>query len=290
MDLHRTAERIESSPALERPARALSDAARRLLPPGRRKDALTGTWLGHALHPLLTDFPLGMWMSGSVLDLFGGAGAAPHARRLVGLGVVAAVPTALSGVADWSDTDDGPRRLGVVHAAVNGAAWALYGASYLARRRRKGPLGVALGVAGGVVATVGGYVGGHLSLARGIGVDHTAFEDPPLDWSPVDLAAAPSEGELAWARAGAAAVMVARDRGRLYALSARCNHRGGPLPEGRLEDGCVTCPWHGSTFRVDDGSVARGPAPAPQLAYEAREVEGRVEVRLGRRGRERRRA
>ena len=141
----------------------------------RTADALRGTWLGHALHPLLTDFPLGAWMSGSFLDLFGGVEARRPAQRLIGFGLLTAVPTAASGLAEWRDTGGGARRVGVVHAAVNSTAMTLYGSSYLARRRGRHGLAVALGVGGGVVATLGGYIGGHLSLVRKIGTADPGF-------------------------------------------------------------------------------------------------------------------
>ena len=74
-------------------------------------------------------------------------------------------------------------------------------------------------------------------------------------------------------------VMIAKQDGRLYALANRCSHRGGPLADGELEDGCVTCPWHGSAFRLADGGIERGPASVPQPAYEARVSDGQIEVR-----------
>ena len=137
--------------------------------------ALRGSWLGHALHPLLTDFPLGAWMSASFLDLFGGRDARGPAQRLIGFGLLAATPTIAAGLAEWRGTRGGARRVGVVHAAVNATATVLYGSSWLARRRGSHRLAVGLGVGGGVVATLGGYIGGHLSLVRKIGTSDPRF-------------------------------------------------------------------------------------------------------------------
>jgi uncharacterized membrane protein len=126
----------------------------------------------------MTDFPLGTWMSASLLDLVGGRSARPAAQRLVGFGVAAAIPTAATGLAEWLRVDRATRRVGVVHATVNTTAMALYAASFVARRRgRHGPA-VALGITGGVTATIGGYFGGHLSLARKAGTRDPRLAEP----------------------------------------------------------------------------------------------------------------
>jgi uncharacterized membrane protein len=161
--------RIESAEALDRPGAVVERAARAVARPGAAHDLLTGKWLGHALHPLLTDFPLGAWMSASLLDLVGGRASRAAARRLVAFGVAAAVPTAATGLAEWLHADQASRRVGVVHANVNTSALALYTASLVARRRGHHGRGVALGIAGGLAATAGGYLGGHLSLVRKVG-------------------------------------------------------------------------------------------------------------------------
>ena len=170
--------RLEGSEALDHPGGVLATVADAVVRSDRARDVLTGAWLGHALHPLLTDFPLGFWASASVLDLVGGRAGRPAARRLVGLGVLAAVPTAASGLAEWREADAPSRRVGTVHAASNSAALTLYASSYLARRRGRHARAVALGVAGGLVATAGGYLGGHLTLARKTGSRDPAFARP----------------------------------------------------------------------------------------------------------------
>jgi uncharacterized membrane protein len=161
--------RLECSDAIDVVARRLAPLADAVVRNRRLADGLRGTWIGHALHPLLTDFPLGSWMSASFLDLFGGPDARRPAQRLVGFGLLAALPTAAAGLAEWQATAGGARRVGVVHAAGNTTATTLYGLSWLARRSGRHQLGARLGVGGGVVATVGGYLGGHLSLVRKIG-------------------------------------------------------------------------------------------------------------------------
>jgi len=133
--------------------------------------ALTGKWIGHALHPLLTDFPLGAFLSASYLDLFGGEDSEGASDKLLGFGLAMTLPTALAGAAEWRTADRRSKRVGVVHAALNGGVGTLYLASLVARRNEHRKLGVALGVGGGLLAWVSGYLGGHLSLVRGIGVE-----------------------------------------------------------------------------------------------------------------------
>jgi hypothetical protein len=171
---------LERTRAIDTAGRPLEALARTALRSRAVAEGLRGAWLGHALHPLLTDFPLGAWASASFLDLFGGDDARPAARRLVGFGLLASLPTVASGLAEWQTVGGrGARRVGVVHAAVNSTATVLYGCSWLARRRGAHARAVALGLGGGVVATVGGWFGGHLTLVRKLGTADPAFGSDP---------------------------------------------------------------------------------------------------------------
>jgi nitrite reductase/ring-hydroxylating ferredoxin subunit/uncharacterized membrane protein len=280
--LHRLAERISELDALDRPAALVAGVVRRVVRPGAVKNALSGTYLGHPLHPLLTDVPIGTWTSALLLDLFGGSESDEAAERLVAAGILAALPTAISGYSDWADTtmsNPRARRVGIVHAASNVTALALYSASFLARRRGRRGRGKALALAGAGALGAGGYLGGHLSYAEGVGVAQTAFERGPREWTPVIAEAELAEGKPASADAEGIAVLLVRHNGVLYALADRCSHRGGPLHEGELVDGCIQCPWHGSRFRLVDGSVQAGPASVPQPAFETRLRDGQIEVR-----------
>lgn len=280
--LYALAERVGQLEGLDGPAEAVARKVRGALDPGPVKDAISGTWLGHALHPLLTDIPIGTWTSATILDLIGGRRSREAAERLVGIGLLAAVPTALTGTSDWADTtpaDDSVRRIGAVHAVANTAALLLYGGSLAARRRGRHGRGVALGLAGSGALSVGGHLGGHLSYDKGVGVKQTLFREAPAEWTPTVAEAEVREEEATHASAGDVDLVLARHGGRIYALADRCTHRSGSLSQGTVADGCVTCPLHGSIFRLEDGSVVRGPAGAPEPAFDVRVEDGMVEVR-----------
>jgi hypothetical protein len=170
--------RLEQAEFLDRAARPLQAVSRRLLgsPPARR--LLQGEWIGHAAHPLLTDLPLGAWMGTSILDLIGGRRSAPAADRLLAFGLLTALPTAVTGVAEWNQTDGAERRVGMVHAGANSAALGLYTASWLARRAGHRYTGMMLAMLGGGTASVAGYLGGHLTLVRKVATRHPAFDEP----------------------------------------------------------------------------------------------------------------
>ena len=169
-ELHAAVACVEHEQRLDAPSQALQRIVHRAVPEGTTKDVLSGTWLGHALHPMLTDLPIGFWTSAWVLDIIGPRRYRDAARVLVGLGVLSAVPAAVTGASDWSDTSGATRRVGLVHAAANGSAAVLYLGSWIARRRGRNAQGIVLGMAGAAAATVGGYLGGHLVQGRGVGV------------------------------------------------------------------------------------------------------------------------
>ncbi|HEX4100850.1 MAG TPA: Rieske 2Fe-2S domain-containing protein [Pseudonocardiaceae bacterium] len=276
---HELVRRIERFTPLDKVARPLAGLVGKVVRPRRVRNLLSGTKLGHPVHPMLTDLPIGAWSMSALLDTVGGTGAEPTADLLVGVGILGAVPTAMTGLNDWSDTIGADRRVGVVHAGATVAALGLYLASLIARcggRRGRGKL---LGLARLGVLMAGGYLGGHLSFARAVNVNHTTFEHRPQEWTPVLADAELGEGEHRRVSAGGAAVLLVRDGGQLYALANTCSHAGGPLDEGELVDGCVVCPWHASTFRLTDGSIVRGPASIPQPAYQTRVSDGKIEVR-----------
>ena len=173
--------RLEETTALDAAVQAVEPTIRTAFGTGIRAAVLRGDWLGHAVHPLLTDLVLGTWTSATVLDLFGGAQSSAAAQRLIGTGLLAAAPTAWTGWAEWSAAGPRDQRLGLVHAATNALAISVYAASWIARRRGRHGAGVKLALVGATVAGVGGYLGSHLAVARKLGSRHPAYREGPLD-------------------------------------------------------------------------------------------------------------
>jgi nitrite reductase/ring-hydroxylating ferredoxin subunit/uncharacterized membrane protein len=272
-------ERIETAQILDQPAEILSGVISKAIPPGPIKDLLSGTPLGHPAHPMLVTVPIGAWTAVTVLDFFGGKGTRDAARKLTMFGALAALPTMATGASDWSDTLGAERRVGLVHAVGNYAALGVYGLSYVARRRGRHTRGKVLALAGAGLLAATGYLGGHLSYAYGVGVDTTAFQGAPEDWTDVAADADVTEGKATYVEAGGVPVLLSRVSDRVVAIFDRCTHRGAPLHEGRIAGDCVECPWHGSKFRLVDGAVEQGPAQLPQPRLEVRITDGRILVR-----------
>lgn len=278
------AERIERAPVLDRPVRVLSDAVVRALPPGTRTDTLHGVPFGQPAHPALVRMPLGCWTSAVLLDLFRGSERA--SGTLVAAGLAAALPSAATGLADWSALHRHQQRVGLVHAISQAGATTLFGASLLARATGRSGNGKVLSAGGLALATVGAYLGGHLALRLGAGASHAEPIDhlAGLGWHDLCPLSELPDGRLARRQLGYLSLLALRTGDAVYVLSDHCAHLGGPLHQGRVvtvrDATCVTCPWHGSTFRVSDGAVMHGPATARQPAFESQVTEsGWVQVR-----------
>lgn len=169
--------RLENTAALDVPVRALEPTVRAVFGTGTRGSVLRGDWLGHALHPLLTDVVLGSWTSASMLDLVGGRESATAAQRLTGIGLLAVGPTAWTGWAEWSESGPRDKRVGLVHAVTNAVAIGTYAASWRARHQGRHGAGVRLGLAGMAISGAGAYLGGHLAAARKVGSRHPAYDE-----------------------------------------------------------------------------------------------------------------
>jgi len=278
------AERIERSPTLDRPVRVLSETVVRALPPGTRTDALHGVPFGQPAHPALVRMPLGCWTSAVLLDLFRGSERA--AGTLVAAGLAAALPSAATGLADWSALHRHQQRVGLVHAITQAGATTLFGASLVARVAGRPGNGKVLSAGGLALATVGAYLGGHLALRLGAGASHAESIEhlSGLGWHDLCPLDELPDGRLARRQLGYLSLMTLRTGDTVHVLSDHCAHLGGPLHQGRVvtvrDATCVTCPWHGSTFRVSDGAVMHGPATARQPAFESQVTDaGWVQVR-----------
>jgi nitrite reductase/ring-hydroxylating ferredoxin subunit/uncharacterized membrane protein len=255
--------------------------------PGRLlKSFLHGSvWLGHALHPLLTDVPVGAWTVAVAADVLAALSpAVPHVvgDLAVAVGVVTAYAAVVTGLTDYADTYGQERRVATAHGLLMTLVTLTYTASMLMRwlggPGAHGPA-VVVAVAGYVVMSLGAYLGGHLVLDKGTMVNRNAFVHGPRKWTDIGTPEDYPEGSMKKAKAGSTAVLVVRLGGALQVIGDTCSHAGGPLDEGTLEGDVVTCPWHGSRFCVRDGSVREGPATFSQPQFEARVEAGKVEVR-----------
>jgi nitrite reductase/ring-hydroxylating ferredoxin subunit len=276
-------DQIEAADGLDGPARALAARVRKATAPTALKEALSGTWLGHAVHPLLTDVVVGSFLSTTLLDVLGGDDGGRARRRLIGVGILASLPTALTGANDWGDSEygnDPVRRVGLVHAACNAGALTLYAASLPARRNGHGLRGTVLGLGGATLLGLSGYLGGHLSFAQGIGPDQTIYDAGPTDWTSAGDAVDVADGRPARVVVDDTPVLLLRDGDQLFALHDRCSHRGCSLADGTVDGDEIECACHGSRFARADGAVRRGPASAPQPSFDVRERDGTIEVRL----------
>jgi nitrite reductase/ring-hydroxylating ferredoxin subunit/uncharacterized membrane protein len=246
-------------------------------------NVLHGTWLGHPLHVVLTDVPLGCWTAAAVFDILEAAGRRRLGRgadSAITLGLVGAAGSAVTGLADWSRIGGGgPRRIGLAHGLLNTTATACYITSLCLRRNHARRAGRQFAFAGLLISTVAAYLGGHLVYKERLGVDHSTDYPPPEDFVPVLAETELPENELKRVTANGMPVLLVRRGERIYALAETCAHLGGPLAEGKLEDTSVRCPWHGSCFSLEDGRVLEGPSVHAQPVLEVRIHNGQIEVR-----------
>jgi nitrite reductase/ring-hydroxylating ferredoxin subunit/uncharacterized membrane protein len=250
----------------------------------RVADILHGTWLGHPLHVVLTDVPIGSWTAAAVLDALeektGSRAMGRGADAAIALGLVGAAAAGITGLADWSKIGGGqPRRIGLAHGLLNATATACYITSLCLRHTHSRRAGRRFALLGLIVSSVAAYLGGHLVFKEKIGVDHTADYSPPEDFVSVLAEVELLENQLRRVDANGMPVLLVRSGQRIYAIAETCAHLGGPLSEGKLEDATVRCPWHGSRFSLEDGRVLEGPSVHAQPVLEVRVRDGQIEVR-----------
>ncbi|HYS53903.1 MAG TPA: DUF2231 domain-containing protein [Thermoanaerobaculia bacterium] len=250
------------------------------------KNFLHGTWLGHPLHPALTDIPIGAWTAALALDALEGMSGRKEcgsaADLAIGVGLVGAVGSAITGITDWSEADGSARRVGMLHGLLNVTAAALYTASLFMRRRKKSrQSGIAVSMLGFAVAGTAAYLGGNLVFGEQMGVDHTATADAgkPEKFTRVLAEDALKENKPTRVLANGVAVLLVRRKGEIYALTETCPHLGGPLSEGKLVGDAIQCPWHMSELALEDGHVVNGPTVYPARCFDVRIRGGYIEVR-----------
>jgi nitrite reductase/ring-hydroxylating ferredoxin subunit/uncharacterized membrane protein len=274
--------RLEQAKSLDAVSDKLQQTVMDLIRPQGLRDLLHGTWLGHPLHPVLVQVPVGAFLSAAVMDLVPGGRKA--ATTLIGVGVASAPPAFAAGWTDWSEMTKDRRRVGLVHASANAIAVGLYIGSLAARRSGNTARGLALAFAGLSVAGAGAYLGGHIAYAQGGGMNHASpdLNRVPEEWQAVGALAELPEGKPAVRKIDDVPILLYRTGDRVTAMIERCSHETGPLGEGEVvgsgSEACVVCPWHGSTFRLADGVVVHGPAANDQPVLRVRVTDGLVEV------------
>lgn len=250
------------------------------------KNFLHGTWLGHPLHPMITDVPIGAWTASAVLDgleLLGEKKYANGADAAIGIGLLGAFGSMVTGITDWSGTTKKKQKIGLMHGILNMGATALYATSYALRKHKKDRgTAIVLSMLGYSLVGVSAYLGGHLVYGEQVGVDHTQVSaEYPQDFVAILPENELAENKMTAAKAGEISVLLVKQNGEISAIANTCSHLGGPLCDGELkEDGSVVCPWHHSTFSLKDGSVISGPATEPQPKFEVRVKDGQIEVKL----------
>ncbi|WP_246295295.1 Rieske 2Fe-2S domain-containing protein [Arthrobacter wenxiniae] len=260
-------------------------AARGVIGRGAAKDVLHGVPMGHPLHPLAVQLPIGAWTSAVVLDIVPGAQRSSEA--LLAIGIVSALPAMAAGWTDWAELHPQQQRVGLVHAAANVSGTLLFAMSWVLRRQGHQSRGAAVSAAALATITLGGTLGGHLAYRLAAGANH-AEEVPHLvapGWQGLaKLADLPVE-KLEKRALGDVPLLVWRSAsGSVSVLSNKCSHLAGPLDEGVVmspgPNPCVECPWHHSRFSLATGEVVQGPATSPQAAFKTRVVGGVVEICL----------
>ena len=251
-------------------------------------DVLHGKQIGHPLHPILTDITIGSWSLGVLFDFFGiltrSRTSQKAANRLIALGTLSAVPTALAGITDFSGIKQDAAGHGAAHGIVNSVALFFFWRSMRARAKGNQLSGFYFAVLGLGMMTLASWLGGDLVYNRKVGVNHTPETRIADDWTAVLPNAELKSGTLQRVDVQDYPVLLYKRNRKISAISAVCSHAGGPLEEGTLKDDCVECPWHKSVFDLQDGHVVHGPATFEQPHFETRVRDGQIEIRRWRLG------
>ncbi len=246
-------------------------------------DVLHGKQLGHPLHPLLTDITIGSWTLGALFDVLGFLTRSPSSRkaadRLITLGTISAVPTALAGITDFSGIKQDSAGHGMAHGIINSLALFFFWRSMKNRSRNHHLTGFFYSTLGLGLMTLGAWLGGDLVYNHRVGVSHVPEEKVADDWTSILAANELKANKPQVVKVKKQPILLTKQGRNISAISAICSHAGGPLEEGSFRDGCVQCPWHGSVFNLTDGHVVHGPATFEQPHYQTRITDGQIEIR-----------
>lgn len=280
---------IQQTPALKQVGTSVKETIHNAILSGGKPardiaDLLHGTWLGHPLHSVLTDVTVGAWVFSAVFDVLavasGRRSMEDAADTMTTIGVASAVPTALAGITDYSGIKEDAVAYGAAHGILNTIALTCYVLSVRARRADKREEGMVFSFLGLAIATLSAWLGGELVYSHNVGVDHSEEPSEPTRWTTVladeDLGYEEPH-RVEW---NDQPILLYRREGNVYAIGAVCSHAGGPLEQGKFEGNCVQCPWHDSVYDLRNGSLVHGPSTYDQPRYEARAVNGEIQIRI----------
>jgi nitrite reductase/ring-hydroxylating ferredoxin subunit/uncharacterized membrane protein len=248
---------------------------------------LNGTWIGHPLHPVLKDIPVGAWTFTVIFDLAGLLFKVPSlgvaASVTTAVGILGALGAAVAGLMDWMDVDPPEKSVGAVHAILNVTATLIFAANMVMRWQGQWQLSWAscvVGLAGYLLMTMGATLGGGMVYRMGVMINRNAYRNGPADFRGAIAASKLAEGQMVRIEVDGQPILMVKSGSKICAIGAVCSHYGAPLNEGTIEGGAVRCPWHGSRFALEDGSVREGPTCTPVPSYEVRVVNDQVEVKM----------
>ncbi len=247
------------------------------------RNVLHGSFLGHPLHPMVSDIPVGAWTITQIFDtadvVFGKKDLRAGADTALVVGLLGGSITALSGWADWKHTKEETQRMGLVHGLLNMGAAGFYLISLLLRKTGARGVGQAFSTVGFGLMISGAYLGGELVFDRLVGTTRAETPDVPDEFTPIASVNDIEENTPYRFEVNDVPILVVRANREFHALSDVCTHLGRPLSGGEVHDGCITCPAHGSTFKLENGAVVTGPAAYPQPRLDVRVRDGYLEVR-----------
>jgi nitrite reductase/ring-hydroxylating ferredoxin subunit/uncharacterized membrane protein len=255
----------------------------------KARNFLNGTWLGEPLHVVLTDVPIGAWTVAMVFDALEMINSrhefAVAADTSVAIGLAGAAGAAITGVTDWSDVDPPARRLGLIHGLLNIGATTLFATSLILRKKKARNQGRAFAALGYALMAFSAHLGGKMVYEHRVGVDRTAGEKFPENFTAVLPESNLPDNKPTRAMYQGTPILLVRRGERLFAMAETCSHFSGPLSEGKLDGDSIVCPYHASRFALADGRVLNGPAVHAQPCLEVRARNGVIEVRRPQSGR-----